>query len=192
MAYSRDGEPAQAGVFGGLDPVLDAGVGPVPGFQERQLSDPGVGGEGLVAPAVGLLQQRQLRAEVRPFAADDDPHPGRPAAQIEQSGDLGDLGAVADLAVGGDRRRPRPFRNGGDGAGQRGVLGREADRVLQPTAADLGWAGQPVQQLMGGAGPVGPDQQPPPIRRRDLGDGPASGRRCGPRRGCCRRCPAAD
>ena len=57
-------EPAQAGVFGGLDPVLDPGVGPVPGFQERQLSDPGVGGEGLVAPAVSLLEQRQLRAGV--------------------------------------------------------------------------------------------------------------------------------
>ena len=32
--------PAQAGVFGSLDPFLDPGVGPVPGFQERQLSDP--------------------------------------------------------------------------------------------------------------------------------------------------------
>src|SRR5688500_2717967 len=41
-----------------------------------------------------------------------------------------------------------------------------------PPAADLNGASQPVQQLMGGAGPVGPDQQPPPKRRRDLGDGP--------------------
>src|SRR5215207_4826914 len=155
-----------------LDPVLESGVGPVSGFQERELSDQGVGGEGLVAPAVSLLQQRQLRARVRSFAADNDPHPGRPAAQIEQSGDLGDLGAVADIAVGGDRRRPHPFRNRDDGAGQRRVLGGEADRVLQPTAADLNGASQPVQQLMGGAGPVGPDQQPPPKRRRDLGDGP--------------------
>jgi len=76
-------EPAQAGVFGGLDPVLDPGVGPVSGFQERELSDQGVGGEGLVASAVSLLQQRQLRARVRSFAPDNDPHPGRPAAQIE-------------------------------------------------------------------------------------------------------------
>ena len=83
----------------------------MPGFQERQLSDPGVGGEGLVAPAVGLLEQRQLGAGVRPFPADDDPHPGRPAAQVEQAGDLGDVGAVADLAVGVDRRRPRPLRH---------------------------------------------------------------------------------
>jgi hypothetical protein len=52
---------AQAGVFGGLDAVLDSGVAAVPCFQERQLPDPGVGGEGLVAPTVGLLQQRQLR-----------------------------------------------------------------------------------------------------------------------------------
>ena len=50
-------EPAEAGVFGGLDPVLDPGVGPVSGFQERELSDQGVGGEGLVASAVSLLQQ---------------------------------------------------------------------------------------------------------------------------------------
>ena len=38
-------EPAQPGVFGVPDPVLDAGVGAVPGFEERQLPDRGVGGE---------------------------------------------------------------------------------------------------------------------------------------------------
>ena len=53
-------EPAEAGVFGVPDPVLDAGVGAVPGFEERQLPDPGVGGDGLVAPPVGLLEQGQL------------------------------------------------------------------------------------------------------------------------------------
>jgi hypothetical protein len=63
----------------------------------------------LVAPTVSPLQQRQLRAGVRPFAADNDTHPSRPAAQIEQSGDLGDLGAVADLAVLGSVTPPTHF-----------------------------------------------------------------------------------
>src|SRR5215212_8550715 len=130
-------------------------------------------GEGLVAPTVSLLQRRQLRAGVGTFPADDDPHPGRPASQIQQPGDLGDLSALADLTVSGDRRRPPPLRNGGDGAGQRRVLGGEADRVLQPAAADLGWTGQPVQQFMGGAGPVGTNQQVPAMTGRDLGDRPA-------------------
>lgn len=44
------GEPAQAAVFGDPDAVFNAGVGPVPGFQERDLPGGGVGGEGLVAP----------------------------------------------------------------------------------------------------------------------------------------------
>ena len=37
------GEPAQAGVLGGLDAVLDAGMGAVPGLQEGDLADGGVG-----------------------------------------------------------------------------------------------------------------------------------------------------
>jgi hypothetical protein len=36
------------------------------------------------------------------------------------------------------------------------------------------WLGEPVQQLVGGAGPVGPNQQPATIDRRDLRDGPAA------------------
>src|SRR3954447_2014655 len=42
----------EAGVLGLPDAVLDPGVRAVTGFQERQLPDPGVGGDGLVAPAV--------------------------------------------------------------------------------------------------------------------------------------------
>jgi hypothetical protein len=51
------GEPAQPGFLGGPDAVLDPGVGAVPGLQEGELSDAGVGGEGLVAVAVGGLEQ---------------------------------------------------------------------------------------------------------------------------------------
>lgn len=37
------------------DPVLDPGVGPVPGFQERQLPERRLGDARLAAPPVGLL-----------------------------------------------------------------------------------------------------------------------------------------
>ena len=33
------GQPTQAGVLGSLDPVLDLGVGAVPGFEEAELPD---------------------------------------------------------------------------------------------------------------------------------------------------------
>jgi hypothetical protein len=47
------------------------------------------GGEGLVAPTVSFLQQRQLGAGVRPFPADDDPHHGRPPvdSRLSRSGE---------------------------------------------------------------------------------------------------------
>ena len=93
------------------DPVLDAGVGAVSGFEERQLPDPSVGGDGLVAPPVGLFEQGQLGAGVGSFPADDDPHPGRPAGQVEQVGDLGDVTAVTDVPVDVHGRGPRPRRH---------------------------------------------------------------------------------
>jgi hypothetical protein len=39
IPYSPRREPAQAGVLGVPDPVLDAGRGAVPGFKERMLPD---------------------------------------------------------------------------------------------------------------------------------------------------------
>jgi hypothetical protein len=55
-----------------------------------------VGGERgeVVAVEVG---EPPLRPGVRPFIADDDPHPGRPGGKVEQPGDVGDPGAVAGL-----------------------------------------------------------------------------------------------
>lgn len=53
-------EPAQSGVFGVPDAVLDPGVGTVSGFEEGELPDLGVGSERLVAPPVTFLEQRQL------------------------------------------------------------------------------------------------------------------------------------
>lgn len=74
------GKPGQAGVLGDPDPVLprkrevppDAGVGPVPGFEEPDLSG-GVGDEGLIPPPVAVLEQGQWRSWVRVLSADDDP-----------------------------------------------------------------------------------------------------------------------
>ncbi|MGH3999858.1 MAG: hypothetical protein ACRDTJ_20635 [Pseudonocardiaceae bacterium] len=68
----------------------------------------GVGGQELVAPAVVLFQQGQLRAGVGLFAAADDAHIGWPAHQLvttrscsEQGGELDDAGfcGVSRLAV---------------------------------------------------------------------------------------------
>ena len=50
-------EPAQAGVLGVTDPVLNPGMGPMPGLKELQSAAVGVGGERLVAPPVGLFEQ---------------------------------------------------------------------------------------------------------------------------------------
>jgi hypothetical protein len=55
------GQVAQAGVFAGADAVLDAGVGAVTGLQPLRPAGGGVGGDQLVAPAVVVLEQRQLR-----------------------------------------------------------------------------------------------------------------------------------
>ena len=118
-------EPAQAGVFCVPDPILDRGVGTVSGIEERQLAALGVGDEGLVAAAVGFLEQRQLGARVGSFAAVGQEVPPR-------RGDLGgrvgtihavpgvptrtasghlhhQLDRVAELPVTQDHQEPRPL-----------------------------------------------------------------------------------
>ena len=97
---------AQAGVLGAADPVLAAGPAAVPQFQVGELAAAWCwwrSGE----PVPVDVGEPQLRAGVRAFLADDHPHPGRPAGQVEQAGELGDPGAVADLAVGVVGRCPR-------------------------------------------------------------------------------------
>ena len=47
------------------DAVLDAGVGSVAGLEELRVPGRGVGGEQLVAPAVGFLQQRTAAPRTR-------------------------------------------------------------------------------------------------------------------------------
>ena len=72
--------------FGDADAVLGTGAAAVAQFEVGELAagttGSGVGGKGGDPVAVGV-GQAQLRARVRAFAADDDPHPGWPAGQVE-------------------------------------------------------------------------------------------------------------
>ena len=60
----------------------------MPDLQVGQLAAGGVGRERGQPVAVDVVES-QLCAGVGPFAADDDPHPGRPAGQVDQPGELG-------------------------------------------------------------------------------------------------------
>ena len=65
----------------------------MPRLQPGQLAGRGVGRQALVAPAVDASIRVSLRAGVGAFAADQDPHPGRPAGLrvTEEAGEVGDL-----------------------------------------------------------------------------------------------------
>ena len=91
------GEPAEAAVFAGADAVFYAGVGAVAGFQEldRPAAGRGVGGHDLVAHAFDGVEQGQLRAGVRAFAAHDEPGAFGVAVGGDEAGDLADFGPVA-------------------------------------------------------------------------------------------------
>jgi hypothetical protein len=97
---------------------------------------------------------------VGPFLADDDTHPGRPAAQVHQAGQFGDPGAVTDLVVGVVGRGPPVLRDVGEQVGRVRRQG-EPDRIRQALA------GEPLDQLLGAAGAAGADQ--------DLASGALSG-----------------
>src|SRR6185437_17117262 len=97
LGVALEREVAQAGVLGAADAVFAAGAAAVPQFQVGELAASGAGGEAGDAVAVDVGEP-QLRARVRAFLADDDPHPFRPAGQVEHAGDLGDPCAVAGLA----------------------------------------------------------------------------------------------
>ena len=75
-----------------------------------ELPGSGAGGEGSESVPVDVGEP-QLRAGVGAFLADDHPHPFRPAAQVQQAGQLGDPRAVADLAAAVVSRGPRPGRD---------------------------------------------------------------------------------
>ena len=59
----------------------------------------GVGGHHLVAHAFDGVEQRQLRAGVRAFAAHDEPGADREPLVRDEAGQFADLGAVAGFPV---------------------------------------------------------------------------------------------
>jgi hypothetical protein len=124
-------------------------------FQVGELAGAGAGGK-RGEPVPADVGEPQLRAGVRAFPADDDPHALRPGRQVQQAGELGNPRAVADLPVAVISRCPRPGRDLADGL-LRIVGDGEPDRVGQPPAG----LGEPVQELMRAAG-VGADQHLPP------------------------------
>jgi hypothetical protein len=94
------------------------------------------------------------------FLSGDDPHALGPSVEVEQAGDLGDPGAVADLAVAVVGRGPHLVGDLGQLCGEVGGQG-EPDRVRHALPDD------PVQEFVGGSGTIDADQ--------DLLPGPGSG-----------------
>src|SRR5665647_3762883 len=77
--------------------------------------------------------ETQLRARMWAFLTDDDPHPRRPTAQVYQSGQFGDPGAVTYLVVCVAGRGPGLVGDLGEQVG--GVRGQgEPDRIGQALA----------------------------------------------------------
>ena len=83
-------EVAEPSVFRVSDPVLAAGPAAVAELEPMQLASAGVVGERGEPVTVDVIETA-LRARVRAFPPDDDPHPVGPSGQIEQPGQLGML-----------------------------------------------------------------------------------------------------
>jgi hypothetical protein len=116
---------AQAGGLAGADAVLHAGVRAVAGFEELGVGAGGVGGQELVAPPVGGLEQGELRAGLGFFAAGDDAQVSWPARQLvtawcvaQQGGELDDarFPGVAGLALGVKDSAPARYGNSPTGS----------------------------------------------------------------------------
>ena len=92
----------QPGGLGLADAVLHSGVLAMTQFQPAELPGhhPGwcVGDKRGHPQPVGVGEP-QLRSRMRAFLAQDEPGPDGPAAQIDQIGDLGDPGTLADAAA---------------------------------------------------------------------------------------------
>src|SRR4051812_46419471 len=140
----------QAVILDVADAVL-AACPAAPQLQVGQLPAGGVGDECGDPMPVQIGDPQQCAGVGAPCGR--SAHPGRPAGEVEQSGEVGHPGTRTNLAVGvvgsgpsigGDAGQPLPNRD--EVTGQ-----READRVGQSAA------GQPGDQLVGAAGAVDPD-----------------------------------
>src|SRR5699024_5792242 len=86
--------------------VLTSGPGSVPDFEISQLAAFRVRRERRQPVPVDVIKP-QLRTRVGPFTTDDDPHPGRPIVEVEDSGELSNVGAVTGFTAGVIGRLPR-------------------------------------------------------------------------------------
>jgi hypothetical protein len=164
------GQVAQTGRAGGPDPVFGPGPQPVTELQCGDRPVRGVGRETSDPHAV-RVGDPQLGARVRPFLADDQPHPLRPAVE-QVTGEFGDPGPVADSAAGLDGRGP-----GGSGDLQHvavnGLGDHHADGAGEPASAP----GEPGDELVGAAREVAVDEGLPstPVFPGQLGEGETGG-----------------
>src|SRR5690606_16115102 len=85
-------------------------------------------------------------------------------------GQFGDVGAVADLAVGGDRAGPGFLGDLDDGVAD-GLGDVEADAVVPGVAVVGGRLLDPLQQIFGGSRTVTTEDDFLPVAGRELGDG---------------------
>ena len=144
------GQVHHPGGFALADAVLDPGVLAVSLLEPGELAGDDavgrVGDERCVPEPFGVIEQRQLVAGMRPFPADDHPGTGRPHSEVNEAGDLGHPGAIAD-PVGFDGDLPQGFGSLND---------RLADRDGDGVEAELNVAG-----AAGGREPMG---RPPRCR----------------------------
>ncbi len=101
-----------------------------------------------MAFAVNGVEQGQLRAGVRAFAADDESGAGRVAVVVDQAGDLADLGSIPRFAGGVDRGYPVAGGENGlpEGFGDGDSDAEPGVRGMVAQAADVG------EQAVGAAG----------------------------------------
>jgi hypothetical protein len=103
-------ELAQTGRLVLTDAVLDVCVLAVPALDHADIGVGLVGQDRLEVVPVHV-GERQLRAGVRPFTADDHPATHRPCAEIELARDLSDLTIATLAAVRVARRDPTVLRD---------------------------------------------------------------------------------
>lgn len=128
-------------VFRDADPVLAARPSAVSQLEIGELPAAGVRNERRQPVPVDVLEP-ELRAGVGPFAADDDTHPRRPAPEVHEAGELGNIRAITSASVGVVGRRP-------DVLGDQLV---ELDRVGEPAPGESG------DELLRAAAPISADQ----------------------------------
>lgn len=157
---------AQSGLLAAADGVVDPGVRAVACFEELRAAAGGVGGQELVAPPVGFLEQRQLSAGVGFLAAAENTHVGWPVRQLvavgvlpQQAGQLHHTCflKVAGCSVGVQDGITGIARDTGDG-GTFPAAQVPAEAVMHAVPAPVVQCGDVIDQAVRTAGTVDSDQ----------------------------------